>query len=234
MSDDRRRFRSESLDTLDGVISDGKKEREKERLEAAKEQSRIDFKKRQDKLLNLIVELEAEFGADYYLVELLTRFFEASVQMEPVMKSMEAVNMAMECITEAINFLDATIDFDRNLMDEITANKYGAIQRFKMKRKMKRARKNNVGRMKAIVDGLLFKYKMMTDMAKSLESFSKDMSSSFAKANKKRGVNASATSSEVQKRIEERRKEKGVSAPTETTSTDEASGNGSGNYDDVL
>ena len=217
MSENKRRFRSDSLGNLDEVISDGKKEREKERLEAAKEQSKIDFKKRQDKLLNLIVELEAEFGPDYYLVELLTRFYEASVQMEPVMKSMEAVNMAMECITEAISFLDATIDFDRNLMDEITTKSYGPFQRFKMKRKMNKARRNNIGRMKAIVDGLLFKYKMMTDMAKSLESFSKDMSKSFAKANKKKGQSTD-TPSEAQRRIAEKRKEMGVSAPSKPSS----------------
>ena len=44
MSENKRRFRSDSLGNLDEVISDGKKEREKERLEAAKEQSKIDFK----------------------------------------------------------------------------------------------------------------------------------------------------------------------------------------------
>ncbi len=232
MSENKREFRSGSLGNIKDVITKSIDENKKERLEADKEQRKIDFKKRQDQLLSLIVELETEFGPDYYLVDLLTRFYEASVQMEPVMKSMEAVNMAMECISEAIGFLDATIDFDRNLMDEVTTKSYGPFQRFKMRRKMKKARRNNIGRMKAIVDGLLFKYKMMTDMAKSLESFSKDMSKSFAKVNKKKGDQSNNTSSEAQRRIAEKRKEMGIDAPSKPSS-DEKPDSGS-SYDDVL
>ena len=171
MADNETRFRSDSLGLLSEEIASEHQQMQKEKLAREKEQRKIDFRAKQDQLLNQLIELEQEYGPDYYLVEMLSTFYEASVEMENVMKSMESVNMAMECVTEALSFLDATIQFDQQLMDQSNKQNYGFWARMRMKSQMRKTRRNNIGRMKAMVSGLMFKYKMMTDMVKSLKGF---------------------------------------------------------------
>ncbi len=231
MADNETRFRSESLSLLNDEIASERQQREKEKLAKAKEQSKIDFRNKQDQLLNQLIDLEEEYGSDYYLVQLLSTFYEASVEMENVMKSMEAVNMAMECVTEALSFLDATVQFDQQLMDQSNKQSYGFFARMKMKRQMRKTRRNNIGRMKAMVSGLMFKYRMMTDMVKSLKSFATTMNKGFGKVNKKKKGEVGGQT-EAQRRIAQRKEERGVASAPETGATGGA--NAGGNYDDLL
>ena len=235
MADNDTRFRSDSLSLLNDEIASEHQQREKEKLARAKEQSKIDFRNKQEQLLNQLIELEQEYGSDYYLVEMLSTFYEASVEMENVMKSMESVNMAMECVTEALSFLDATVQFDQRLMDQSNAQNYGLFARIKMKRQMSKTRRNNIGRMKAMVNGLMFKYKMMTDMVKSLKSFATTMNKWFNKLNKnKKNSNTVSGQTEAQRRIAQRKAELGMqAAPAETTVGGSSAGS-DGNYDDIL
>ncbi|MBR5439358.1 MAG: hypothetical protein IKV61_03985 [Clostridia bacterium] len=232
MADKETRFRSDSLNLLNEEIVAEQQQREKEKISKAREQSKIDFRIKQEQLLNQLIELEQEYGEDYYLVEMLSTFYEVSVEMENVMKSMESVNMAMECITEALSFLDSTIQFDQKLMEQSNRQSYSFIARFRLRMQMRRTRKNNIGRMKAMVDGLMFKYRMMDDMVKSLKKFALTMSKSFKKVGKKKKGAANVGPTEAQKRIAQRKAELGVAnnaTITESTGTDS-----SGNYDDVL
>ena len=235
MADNDARFRSDSLNLLSDEMSAELQQREKEKLAKAKEQSKIDFRNKQDQLLNQLVELEQEYGSDYYLVELLSTFYEASVEMESVMKSMESVNMAMECVTEALSFLDATVQFDQQLMAQSNRQRYGFIARMKMKSQMRRTRRNNVGRMKAMVSGLMFKYRMMTDMVKSLKSFASTMNKGFNKFNKNKKGGTVGQQTEAQKRIMQRKAELGIGgAPANVPASTSTSAGSDGNYDDIL
>ena len=234
MAENETRFRSETLSLLNDEIASEHQQREKEKLAKAKEQSKIDFAAKQNQLLNQLIELEKEYGSDYYLVQLLSTFYEASVEMENVMKSMEAVNMAMECVTEALSFLDATVQFDQQLMAQSNKQSYSFLARMKMKRQMAKTRKNNIGRMKAMVSGLMFKYKMMTDMVKSLKSFATTMNKGFGKVNKKK-KGGPTSQTEAQRRIAQRKLELGLAstAGVESVATSGETGAG-GNYDDLL
>lgn len=234
MADNDTRFRSDSLRMLNEEIADEHQQREKEKLARTKEQSKIDFRKKQDQLLNQLIQLEQEHGSDYYLVQLLSTFYEASVEMEAVMKSMEAVNMAMECITEALGFLDATVQFDQQLMDQSNKQSYGFFARMRMKRQMNKTRRNNIGRMKAMVNGLMFKYRMMTDMVKSLKTFATTINKGFSKVNKKKKDTVEGPT-EAQRRIMQRKAELGIEGSTDTSSAPSTTGGSSdGNYDDLL
>ncbi|MBQ3493186.1 MAG: hypothetical protein IJA88_03680 [Clostridia bacterium] len=240
MAENERRFRQDDLNVLQNDIKEEHSRMEKQRLEKAKAQSKIDFKNKQEQLLNQILEVEEQYGNEHYLVVLLTKFYEASVEMENVMKSMEAVNVAMECVTEAMSFLDSCVNFDRELTRKVSAQSYSFFARMKMKREQRKARKNNIGRMKAMVDGMLFKYRMMTDMVKSLESFADDMGKAFkkvgAKGNKKGQPVAPSKPSEAQRRLAEARAQRGMSAPSTATSgaSYAAATSDGGSYDDIL
>jgi len=234
MADNDSRFRSDSLNLLNEEMTAEHQQREKEKLAKAKEQSKIDFRNKQDQLLNQLIQLEQEYGSDYYLVELLSTFYEASVEMENVMKSMEAVNMAMECVTEALSFLDATVQFDQQLMAQSNRQSYSFIARMKMKRQMRKTRKNNIGRMKAMVSGLMFKYRMMTDMVKSLKNFATTMNKGFNKVNKKKDASGATGSTEAQRRIAQRKAELGLANAAPEAPTTSAGAGSDGNYDDVL
>ena len=234
MAENDSRFRSETLNLLNDEVSSEHQQREKEKLAKAKEQSKIDFRNKQDQLLNQLIHLEQEYGSDYYLVEMLSTFYEASVEMENVMKSMEAVNMAMECITEALSFLDATVQFDQQLMEQSNRQSYSFAARMKMKRQMRQTRKNNIGRMKAMVNGLMFKYRMMTDMVKSLKSFATTMNKGFNRMNKKKSASGAVGQTEAQRRIAQRKQELGIENASKPDTTVGGNTGSNGNYDDVL
>ncbi|MBO7214710.1 MAG: hypothetical protein J6V66_04350 [Clostridia bacterium] len=233
MADKETRFRSESLSILQDEIKAEHDQMQKERLAREKEQSKIDFSEKQNQLLNQLISLEQEYGSDYYLVELLSSFYEVSVEMENVMKSMESVNMAMECVSEALNFLDASVQFDQKLMEQSNQQSYSLRSRIKLKRQMRKTRKNNIGRMKAMVNGLTFKYRMMEDMVESLKKFAGTMSANFKKVNKKKKSNVpSAAPSEAQRRIAQRRAE--LNANSTPAAASAPSAGSAGKYDDLL
>ena len=87
--------------------------------------------------------------------------------------------------------------------------------------------------MKTMVSGLMFKYRMMTDMVKSLKSFATTMNKGFGKVNKKKKGAGESGQTEAQRRIAQRKAELGVqTAPASDTSA--AGGSAGGNYDDLL
>ena len=234
MADNETRFRSDSLGLLSEEIASEHQQMQKEKLAREKEQRKIDFRAKQDQLLNQLIELEQEYSPDYYLVEMLSTFYEASVEMENVMKSMESVNMAMECVTEALSFLDATIQFDQQLMDQSNKQNYGFWARMRMKSQMRKTRRNNIGRMKAMVSGLMFKYKMMTDMVKSLKGFANTINKGFKKVNKNK-KDAPTTQTEAQRRMAQRKAELGLpDAPSTSAAATDTTSSAGGSYDDIL
>ena len=222
-----------SANVLMGTLETKQREIEKERLIREKEQKKINFAQKQDKLLNKIIEFENKFGEDYYLVTMLKKFYEVSVEMETVMETMEAINDAMDCITESILFLDSALEFDQNLITGINSTSYGFFSRLKAKRQMKKARRNTVGRMKSVISGFKFKYALMEDMVKSMNGFAKSMSTGKGIMKKsKKGPSQTGSNSEAQRRIAQRKAEMGMG--DSTVQGDTSSSTGSDNYGDVV
>lgn len=223
-----------STNVLVKTLENEQRKLEAERLQAEKEEKKINFAKKQDKLLNKIIEFENKFGEDYYLVTMLKKFYEVSVEMETVMETMDAINDAMDCITESISFLDSALEFDQNLITGINSGDNGVFARWKAKRQMKKARRNTVGRMKSVISGFKFKYALMEDMVESMNGFAKSMSTGkgIIKNNKK-GPSQTGSNSEAQRRIAERRASMGSSSSTGQAGTVSGASGGTDNYDDI-
>lgn len=225
---EQRELRSESYGE---VIS----ELDKTRQRRQKEQRQKDFDKRVVQLADKAIEFAQKRGQDDGLTVLLVNFLDVALQMKNLMETMSAINVAMECLSDAIGFLDAAIDFDNYLMDESLMHNYSLFQRWKQKRKMRKTIKNNYGRMVAISNGLAMKYKMATDMMKSLSTVGEKLKKVVSKTASKKAKQSQKTGKPVEQTaaqafLAERMKANGV-APTAEVSSSSSDDSG---IDDIL
>ncbi len=164
--------------------------------------------------------------------------------MQKTMDSLEAINSAMSCITDAISFMDIAIDLDQNMMSESLQHKYGFFERMKQKRLIRQTVRNNIGRMKAIYDGMVMKYKMAQTMMSAMSDATASMTKKFNRSKKKSKTSAhtNATYAEVDRVLNARRAELGMNDPAQSndgaTGTDSATppatDNSSTDIDDIL
>jgi len=161
---------------------------EKMKLERQRKNRSEQFDKRLVDLANKAVDFRIKYGDEHYLTELMVTFLDVALQLKEVIEVLAAVNVAMECLSDAIGFIDAAISFDEQLFKESTEQKYGFFARMRRRRLAKRAMRNNVGRMKSMVQGLMDKYKMAIGITTSLKNSCAKMQkvmSSKSMANKK-------------------------------------------------
>ena len=163
MSDEQNvEFRDASAD-LQGDI-------EKMRRERARKQRSAQFDAKLKELANKAVDFRLKYGENNYLTELMMTFLEVATQLKEVVEVLSAVNVAMECLSDAIGFIDAAISFDEKLFDDSLQQKYGVLARWKRRRKARKAIRNNVGRVQAIVEGITMKYQMAIEVMGSLKT----------------------------------------------------------------
>lgn len=197
----------------------------------AKQQQRLRVTKQrefEDKI-NLLADKALEYQSkDENLYLLLESFLEVAIEMKKLMDSMNAINVAMEAISDAVGFLDAALDFDSVFMDQSLQNNYGFFARMKLKHKYHKTIKNNRGRMLAISKSLEMKYTMASDMMKALSNVSSGLKKSIEKSNKKMKKDVGGKSegnSAAKSYLEQRKKELGgefedtSSAPTTPSSS---------------
>jgi len=159
MSDEQNvEFRDASAD-LQGDI-------EKMRLERARKQRSAQFDAKLKELANKAVDFRLKYGENNYLTELMMTFLEVATQLKEVVEVLSAVNVAMECLSDAIGFIDAA----ERLFDDSLQQKYGVLARWKRRRKARKAIRNNVGRVQAIVEGITMKYQMAIEVMGSLKT----------------------------------------------------------------
>ncbi len=161
---------SEERETFRDASADMQEELEKMRLERRRKERSKQFDAKLLELANKAVDFRLKYGEENYLTELMTTFLDVALQLKEVIEVLSAVNVAMECLSDAIGFIDAAINFDQNLFEESLQQKYGAFARWRRRRKARKAIRNNVGRVKAIVDGLLVKYEMAVEIMDSLKT----------------------------------------------------------------
>lgn len=181
--DERREAHSETYDTLIDHV-------ETRRLERERDNKKKHFDAKLEKLAQTTVDFEQKYGKDHDMTTLLTTFLDVALEMKNLMETMTAINVAMECINDAIQFLDTAIDFDNVMMDQALDKNYGFWARVRHKRKMKKTIRNNIGRMRQIADGLKMKYSMATDMMKALSGVSTRLKTSITKSKKKQEAKA--------------------------------------------
>ncbi len=224
-------------------INDRTAEREKQRL---KEQRETQQKQFEDKILELadkVILFEQTRGEQDSLTILLATFLDAAIEMRDLMETMTAINVAMECLTEAISFMDSAINFDTVLVQGTLTENHGFFARMKARRQMKKAINNNIGRMKQVSDGLVMKFKMvqttissMSTVADKLKGFMAKSTKKKAKASAKNGT-VSTTPSRASALLAERRAAAGgSSAPSQGASAPTASApaGGVGDIGDIL
>ena len=224
-------------------INDRTAQREKERLKEQRENQQKQF---EDKILELadkVILFEQTRGEQDSLTILLATFLDAAIEMRDLMETMTAINVAMECLTEAISFMDSAINFDTVLVQGTLAENHGFIARWKARRQMKKAINNNIGRMKQVSDGLVMKFKMvqttissMSTVADKLKGFMAKSTAKKAKASAKNGT-VSTTPSRASALLAERRAAAGgSSAPAAVggSAPSAPTGSGAGSIDDIL
>lgn len=212
-----------------------------ENFERKRDQKREDFKKRVVKLIEKAAQMQQERGPEDSITVLLTNFLDVAIQMETVMDTLSSINVAMECMNDAIGFMDAAIDFDNALMDQSLEHSYSFWGRLKLSWKMKKTIRNNCGRMMAIAKGLEMKFKMSQDMLNALSTFGDRLKIAMNKNNKKKAKAGEAPTgpTAAQRAINDYlgQSNNGSAAPSSSTNSTSPSsapsGSSDGNIDDI-
>ncbi|MBO5737375.1 MAG: hypothetical protein J6S04_06160 [Clostridia bacterium] len=138
-----------------------KKKREKERREQK-------FEAGLNQLVEKVIEEELKAqqnqGEQTIMGEVLMTFLDVALEMKEMMNTLKAINVAMECLGDAIGFLDQALEFDNQMLSDSLQVKYGFFQRMKQKSQQKKAMKNNMRRMESVIQSITMKYQMATSM----------------------------------------------------------------------
>ncbi len=198
--------------------------------------------------------LDAESRGDENTYFILKTFLDLAIDVQETITNLTSISDAMSCLTDAIGFIDSTLQVDDMLMEQTLSTKYGFFYKIKKKRKMRKVIRNNAARVEALMNSVTMKYEMATAMATAMAGLGvklkKKMDNSSAKAKKKaekKGLTAtmSQTASKGDAYLEKLRAEKGLAgggAPSGATSgagsvatpSTGAADVSSGNYDDIL
>lgn len=157
MAEQKQRERINTADSLESALEMEKKKREKERR-AQK------FDASLQQLAEKAVDTLMEQGQDSVMGNLMVTFLDVALEMKSMISTLNSINMAMECINDAIGFIDSALDFDQQMISDSLKQNYGFIQRVKQKRQMKKAMRNNLNRVKMIIQSITMKYDMATQM----------------------------------------------------------------------
>lgn len=141
----------------------------KVQMQYEREQKSSEFDAKLQALANKAVDMQLKYGEEHYLTQILTTFLDVAIQLREVMETLSSINVAMECLNEAITFIDDAMIYDEQIMGEWQQQNYGLFARWKRKRKMRQVIHNNVGRMKSVVDGLMLKYEMTMEITGALK-----------------------------------------------------------------
>lgn len=134
------------------------------------------------------------FGLEHPTTKMLTKFLEVALKMKEMVDNMQAVTMALSCITDTIQMLDDTLAFDQNMFSSLSGEtKYGFFYNLKVKRQTQRAVANHQRRMRAFSSQIEAKIRMAEGMANAMSN----LDFGFGKK-KKKGAPDAPSSPEVE------------------------------------
>lgn len=162
------------------------KERDIDRQKYQKQQNEQRFYQRLDELAIVTDKMERERGAEDHLTVLMQAFLEVAIELQDMMQTINSVSTAMECLSDAIRFIDDAISFDKILFEESAAQKHGWFARNKSRRLMKKAIRNNTGRMYELAESMVYKYKMVVGLSDAMQEACVKMKSVMGKQAEKR------------------------------------------------
>ncbi len=210
-----------------------------------------DFDAKLEKLANKTVDILMESNEDNdFLAEMMTSFLDVALEMKRVIKTLDSINIATGCIYEAISFVDVAINYNDGLQKSSLQQDHGFFSRWKRKRQIRKAIRNNNNRMKSAIDSILGQFEMSQEIVESLRVMSERMHISMAKGKAKRekraakkGVTLTPTlkengTSPAKELIAKIMKERGLTPPTTVTSGTDSNtsgaGTGAGDISDIL
>lgn len=120
--------------------------------EAQCRQKRRELDARVQTLCAKAIEYEDKFGKDNFRTMILVTTLEVVLQMKDAIDLLSDVGIALQCIGQAIGCVDEAFKLQQDVLDSTLNTKYGFMARMKTRRKIKKAMRNNVNRMKQMVD----------------------------------------------------------------------------------
>ena len=157
---------------INAKLNDVRRRQEEKRREKAIEASKNNFKNKKEKLANRAAEFIIKYGKDDYRSQIMITFLDVALQMEDAINLTNDVGTAMGCITEAIGCMDDILQTNEFQIESTLSVKHGFFERWKRKRKLQRAIRNNAGRMKQICDTLVGNQEMAQAIVNSLQKSS--------------------------------------------------------------
>lgn len=139
------------------------------------EQSKQTFSKKKEQLASRAAEFVMQYGKDDYRSQIMLTFLDVSVQMEDAINLLHDVGLAISTIGEAIECMDGLLGTNELFVENSLAKKYGFFARWKRKRRLNKAIRNNMGRMMQICDSLVGNQKMAIAIVESLQKSSAKM-----------------------------------------------------------
>ena len=187
------------MDEFGELIKKHQEEQEKRKQENAQQQKlrqmeeqKQQYEERIATLTERATERYLKHGEDDDMYQLLEVFLNVALEMKEMMDKLTDFNMAFSFVFDAIQFFDESLNFDMDIMEGSLETNYGVGARWRRRREMRRAIRNNKGRVKQMVQNMQAKYKMaitMSDsMVKAFSGFSKGFKRKNAKRKKKKGA----------------------------------------------
>lgn len=170
-------------------------------------ETRNNFDARIDAIADKIIEFR-ERNAEEYLLEMLTTFLDVALDMRDLMDALEATSQGMQCIATAVGFIDEMLDFNMSMFETSLEHNYGFFARWKQKRRIKKAIRNNAGRMKMVVKNMTGQLTFARNLVDEMKNVTVQLRKSTAQKGKKGEPIGGKAESYVKSRMESRAAEK--------------------------
>ncbi|MCH5350854.1 MAG: hypothetical protein J1F39_02665 [Clostridiales bacterium] len=171
--------------------------------EQAVREKRNEFNTRIDAIADKIIEFR-ERNAEEYLIEMLTTFLDVALDMRDLMDALEATSQGMQCIATAVGFIDEMLEFNMGMFEVSLNHNYGFWQRLKEKRRIRKAIRNNAGRMKMVVYNMTGQLRFAQELVGEMKNVTVQLKKATGKKNKKGEPSGGKAESYVQQRLSKR------------------------------
>ena len=170
----------------DAAVLERERARQKDREKREMEETKRRFDERMNELADLVLEYQETRGLEDPITVMLTNFLDAALRMQEVTRTVEAISLAMDCVTEGITFIDSLNSMDSKMMEQTMQEKYTFRRRMQQKRMFRRTIKNHQNRIRQMFNGLKLKMQMSQEMVRQMEGFSRSMQGAFGGRRKKK------------------------------------------------
>ncbi len=143
------------------VKSEEQQVQNKAEMELELKRKRRAFDGKLDDIMTTAIQMRQQYGAEDFRYQMMLTFLEVGLQMRDAVEMLTSVQTAMSCISEAIGFMDGTLNAFDVCIDGMMSGKKGLLSEFNRRRKIEKAIKENNKRVQAMTGNI----KDMVNMA---------------------------------------------------------------------